>query len=70
MPIIIRVSGDSLVHEHIVNEPPEIEQNPKQDNVDVEEEHIPPQESQEAVHLKLSIRERRSVISNDYIMFL
>jgi hypothetical protein len=69
VPITIRVSGDSLVHEPIVNEPPEIEQNLKQDNVDVEEEHIPPQESQDRP-LKLSIRERRSVISNDYIMFL
>jgi hypothetical protein len=51
VPIVIRISGDSLVHEPIsvvnepiVNETPEIEENPEQDNVDVEEEPIPPQE--------------------------
>jgi hypothetical protein len=40
--IVIRISRDSLVqnpmvNELIVNEPPEIEDNPEQDNVDVEE---------------------------------
>jgi uncharacterized protein YqgQ len=77
VPIVIRISGDSLVHEPtyvvnepIVNEPPEIEENPKHDNVDVEEELILPQELQETVPLRRSTRERRSVISNDYIMFL
>jgi hypothetical protein len=76
VPIVIRISGDSLVHEPksvvnepIVNEPSEIEENPEQDNVDIEEEPIPPQESQEAVPLRRSIRERRSAISNDYIVF-
>jgi Reverse transcriptase (RNA-dependent DNA polymerase) len=41
--------------------------NLKQDNVDVEEEFIPPQD---ALRLRPSTRERRSVISNDYIVFL
>jgi Reverse transcriptase (RNA-dependent DNA polymerase) len=59
-----------VVNEPIVNEPPEIEENPEQDNVDVDEELIPPQEPQEVVSLRRSIRERRSGISNDYIMFL
>jgi hypothetical protein len=77
VPIVIRTSGDSLVHEptsmvneHIVNESPEIEKNPEQDNVDVEEKPIPPQEPQEAVHLRWFTRERRNIISNDYIVFL
>jgi hypothetical protein len=77
VPIVIRISGDSLVHEPTsvvnessVNEPPEIEENLEQDNVDVEEEPIPPQEPQEAVPLRRSTRERRSAISNDYIVFL
>jgi Reverse transcriptase (RNA-dependent DNA polymerase) len=77
VPIMIRISENSLVHEPtymvnepIVNEPPEIEENPEQDNVDVDEEPIPTQESQEAVPLRRSIRERRSIISNDYIVFL
>jgi Reverse transcriptase (RNA-dependent DNA polymerase) len=60
----------SVVNEPIVNEPPEIEENPEQDNVDVDEELIPPQEPQEVVPLRRSTRERRSGISNDYIMFL
>jgi hypothetical protein len=43
VPIVIRISGDSLVqnpvvNELIVNEHPEIKENPEQDNVDVEEE--------------------------------
>jgi hypothetical protein len=59
-----------MVNEPIVNEPPKIEENPKQDNVDVKEKHISPQESQEAVSLRRSIRDRRSAISNDYIVFL
>jgi Reverse transcriptase (RNA-dependent DNA polymerase) len=59
-----------VVNEPIVNEPPEIEENPEQDNVDVDEELIPPQEPQEVVPLRRSTRERRSGISNDYIMFL
>jgi L-rhamnose mutarotase len=74
VPIVIRIFENSLVHESasvvnepIVNEPSEIEENPKQDNVDVKEEHIPPQE---AVSLRRSIKERRSAISNDYIVFL
>jgi hypothetical protein len=77
VPIVIRISGDSLVHERtsvvnepIVDEPPEIEENPEQDNVDVDEEPIPPQKSQEIVSLRRSTRERRIVISNDYIVFL
>jgi hypothetical protein len=62
--IIIRISGDSLVHnsmmnEPIINEPPEIEENPEQDNVDVEEEPILPQEPQEAVPLRWSTREKK-----------
>jgi hypothetical protein len=76
-PIVIRISGDSLVYEPIsvvnepiVNEPSEIEENPKQHDVDVDEEPIPPQEPQEAVSLRRSTRERRSTISNDYIVFL
>jgi hypothetical protein len=51
VPIVIRIYEDSLVseptsvvNEPIVNEPPEIEENPEQDNVDVDEEPIPPQE--------------------------
>jgi hypothetical protein len=60
----------SVVNEPIVNKPPEIEENPEQDNVDVDEEPIPPQEPQEAVPLRRSTRERRSAISNDYIVFL
>jgi uncharacterized protein YqgQ len=59
-----------MVNKPIVNELSEIEENPEQDNVDVEEELIPPQEPQEAVPLRRSIRERKSVISNDYIVFL
>jgi uncharacterized protein YqgQ len=39
----------------------------EQDNVDVDEEPIPPQE---VVPLKRSTRERRSAISNDYIVFI
>jgi hypothetical protein len=77
VPIVIRISGDSLVHEPtsvrnepIVNEPPEIKENSEQDNVDVEEKLIPPQKLQEAVSLRRSTRERRSAISNDYIVFL
>jgi hypothetical protein len=77
VPIIIRISGDSLVHEptsvvneFIVNEPSEIEENPEHDNIDVEEEPIPPQEHQEVVPLRRSTRERKSVISNDYIVFI
>jgi hypothetical protein len=77
VPIVIRISGDSLVpeptsvvNEHIVNEPLEIEENPEQDNVDVDEEPIPPQEPQETVPLRRSTRERRSAISNNYIVFL
>jgi hypothetical protein len=77
VPIVIRISGVSLVsepasvvNEPIVNEPPKIEGNPEQDNVDIDEEPIPPQEPQEAVPLRWSTRERISVISNDYIMFL
>jgi hypothetical protein len=31
-----------MMNEHIVNEPPDIEDNPEQDNINVEEEHIPP----------------------------
>jgi hypothetical protein len=31
-----------MMNEHIVNEPPEIEENPEQNNVDVEEKSIPP----------------------------
>jgi Reverse transcriptase (RNA-dependent DNA polymerase) len=73
--IIIRISGDSLiqnpmVNERIASEHPKIEENSKQDDVDVEEEPIPPQKPQEAVPLRRSTRERRSAISNDYIMFL
>jgi hypothetical protein len=50
VPIIIKISEDSLVqnpvmNELIVNEPPKIEKNPEQDNVNVEEEPIPHQES-------------------------
>jgi uncharacterized protein YqgQ len=60
----------SVVNEPIVNEPLEIEENPEQDNVDVDEEPIPPQEPQEVVPLRRSTRERRSAISNDYIVFL
>jgi hypothetical protein len=59
-----------LVHEPIVNEPSEIKETPEQDNIDVEEEPIPSQEFQEAVPLRRSTRERRSAISNDYIVFL
>jgi hypothetical protein len=72
VPIVIRISGDSLVHEptSVGNEPPEIEENSEQDNVDVEEELIPPQKLQEAMSLRRSTRERRSAISNDYIVFL
>jgi hypothetical protein len=33
-----------VVNEPIVNEPSEIKENPEQDNVNVEEEPIPPQE--------------------------
>jgi hypothetical protein len=49
IPIVIRISRDSLVqnlvvNEPIINEPSEIEENPEQDNVDVEEEPIPSQE--------------------------
>jgi hypothetical protein len=62
VPIIIRISRDSLVqnpvvNEPIVNEPLEIEENPEQNNVDVEEESIPPQESQEAVSLRRYTRD-------------
>jgi hypothetical protein len=39
-------------------------------HVDVEEEPIPPQEPQETVPLRRSIRERKNVIFNDYIVFL
>jgi hypothetical protein len=77
VPIIIRISENSLVHEStfvvnepIVNEPPEIEENLEQDYVDIDEEPTPPQEPQEAMHLRRSIRERKSAISNDYIVFL
>jgi hypothetical protein len=59
-----------LVPEPIVNEPPEIEENPEQDNVDIDEEPIPYQEPQEVVPLRRSTRERRSTISNDYIVFI
>jgi hypothetical protein len=59
-----------LVHEPIVNEPSEIKETPEQDNIDVEEEPIPSQEFQEAVPLRRSTRERRSAISNYYIVFL
>jgi hypothetical protein len=64
VPIVIRISEDSLVqnpmvNEPIVDEPPEIEENPEQDNVDVEEEPIPPQEPQEAVSLRRSTRGRK-----------
>jgi Reverse transcriptase (RNA-dependent DNA polymerase) len=76
VPIVIRISGDSLVpeptsvvNEPIVNEPPEIKENLEQDNVDVDEEPIPPQEPQEVVPLRRCTRERRSAISNDYIVF-
>jgi Reverse transcriptase (RNA-dependent DNA polymerase) len=58
------------VNEPIINEPLEIEENPEQDNADVEEEPIPSQKSQEIVPLRRSTRERKSVISNDYIVFL
>jgi hypothetical protein len=49
IPIVIRISRDSLVqnlvvNEPIINEPSEIEENPEQDNVDVEDEPIPSQE--------------------------
>jgi hypothetical protein len=77
VPIVIMISGDSLVYEPlsvvnepIVNEPPEIEENPEQNNVDVDKESIPPQESQEVVSLRRSTREKRNAISNDYIVFL
>jgi hypothetical protein len=60
----------SVVNEPIVNEPPEIEENLEQDNVNIDEEPIPPQEPQETVPLRRSTRERRSAISNDYIVFL
>jgi Reverse transcriptase (RNA-dependent DNA polymerase) len=77
VPIIIRISENSLVHEStfvvnepIVNEPPEIEENLEQDYVDIDEEPTPPQEPQEAMYLRRSIRERKSAISNDYIVFL
>jgi hypothetical protein len=77
VPIVIKISGDSLVHERtsvvnepIVDEPPEIEENPEQDNVDVDKEPIPPQKPQEVVSLRRSTRERRSAISNNYIVFL
>jgi hypothetical protein len=56
-----------MMNEHIVNEPPDIEDNPEQDNINVEEEHIPPQE---AVPLRWFTRERKNTISNDYIVFL
>jgi hypothetical protein len=46
----------SVVNEPIVNEFPEIEQNSEQDNIDVEEEHISPQEAQEEVSLRRSTR--------------
>jgi hypothetical protein len=74
VPIIIKISGDSLVqnpvvNEPIVNEPPKIEENPEQDNVNVEEEPILPQEPKEAVSLRRSIRERKSAISNDYVVY-
>jgi hypothetical protein len=59
-----------LVPEPIVNEPPEIEENPEQDNVDIDEEPIPYQEPQEVVPLRRSTRERRITISNDYIVFI
>jgi hypothetical protein len=59
-----------MVNEPIVDEPPEIEENPEQDNVDVDKEPIPPQKPQEVVSLRRSTRERRSAISNDYIVFL
>jgi Reverse transcriptase (RNA-dependent DNA polymerase) len=77
VPIVIRISGNSLVpepasvvNEPIVNKPPKIEENSEQDNVDVDEELIPPQEPQEVVPLRRSTRERRNAISNDYIVFL
>ena len=75
VPIVIRISGDSLVQDRTVNEPavyepPEMEENSVQDNVDVEEEPIPPQELQEIVPLRRSTRERRSAISKDYVAFL
>jgi hypothetical protein len=69
VPIVIKISDDSLVHEPtsvvnepVVNEPLEIEENPEQDNVDVEEKPIPPQEPQEpqeTVPLKRSTREKK-----------
>jgi hypothetical protein len=50
------------MNEHIDNEPPEIEDNPEQDNIDVEDEPIPPQEPQKTVFLKRFTRERRSAV--------
>jgi hypothetical protein len=57
VPIIIRISEDSLVqnpvmNEPIVNEPPKIEKNPEEDNVNVEEEPIPHQESKKITPLR------------------
>jgi hypothetical protein len=51
-----------VMNEHIDNEPPEIEDNPEQDNIDVEDEPIPPQEPQKTVFLKRFTRERRSAV--------
>jgi hypothetical protein len=56
-----------MVNEPIVNEPPEIKENSEQDNVDVDEEPISPQE---VMLLRRSTRERRNIICNDYIVFL
>jgi hypothetical protein len=75
IPIVIRISEDSLfqnpvVNKPIVNKPSEIKENPEQDNLDVEEEPISPQEHHEAVSLRRSIKEKKNAISNDYIMFL
>jgi hypothetical protein len=58
------------MNEPIVSKLPEIKENPEQDNIDVEEKPISPQESQEAVPLRRSTRERRNAISNDYVVFL
>jgi hypothetical protein len=57
------------MNEPIVNEPPKIKENQEQDNVDVEEEPISPQKFQEIMSLRRSIRERRTAITYDYIVF-
>jgi hypothetical protein len=45
-----------VVNEPIVNEPPKIEKNPEQYNVDIEEEPIPSQEPQKVVPIRRSTR--------------